>query len=73
MIKMNVSYSFPNLIGLMWSYVLTRIFFPQARIVRHTCRIWGYKFMDIGIGFSTGQYCKIEAAKPISLDKKIFK
>ena len=67
---MNSPYSFPDLIRLVYSYVLTRIFFPQARILRQPCRVRGYKFMDIGIGFSTGQYCRIEAAKPISLDKK---
>lgn len=64
--NLDTPYSLPDLIRLCWSYVLTRILFSSARIIRQPCRIRGYKFMRIGHGFTTGQYCRIEAGSTTS-------
>jgi acetyltransferase-like isoleucine patch superfamily enzyme len=65
-------YSLPDLVRLCWSYVLTRILFRPARIIRQPCRIRGYKFMQIGHGFTTGQYCRIEAGRTTSERKSLI-
>jgi acetyltransferase-like isoleucine patch superfamily enzyme len=65
-------YSLPDLVRLCWSYALTRILFRPARIIRQPCRIRGYKFMQIGQGFTTGQYCRIEAGRTTSEQKSLI-
>lgn len=57
-------YSPPDFIRLIWSFFITKIFFRQARIIRQPTRIRGYQNMVIGRGFTTGQYCRIEAGSP---------
>jgi lipopolysaccharide O-acetyltransferase len=59
--KISWSYSPPDFIRLIWSYLITKIFFRQARLIRQPTRIRGYENMIIGKGFTTGQYCRIEA------------
>ena len=59
--KISWKYSPPDLIRLAWSFLITKIFFRRARIIRQPTRIRGYKNMLIGRGFTTGQYCRIEA------------
>jgi acetyltransferase-like isoleucine patch superfamily enzyme len=54
-------YSLPDLWRIFWSLLLTKIFFSEARIIRQPSRVRGYKNMKIGKGFTTGQYCRIEA------------
>ena len=60
--KLDSSYSWPDKVRLAWSFIITKIFFPEARLVRQPARIRGYRNMKIGKGFTTGQYCRIEAA-----------
>ncbi len=59
--KLDSYYSFPDYCRLCWSFLITKIFFRKARIIRQPTRIRGYKNMKIGKGFTTGQYCRIEA------------
>jgi len=59
--KLDSRYSVPDLFRLAWSLLLTRLFFRSARLVRQPTRIRGYANMRIGSGFTTGQYCRIEA------------
>ena len=66
--KLDTQYSIPDLFRLGWSYLLTRLFFRKARIIRQPCRIRGFGYMEIGDGFTTGQFCRIEAGR--SDDKK---
>lgn len=60
--RLDSNYSVPDLARLAWSLLLTRLFFRHARIIRQPTRIRGYGNMRIGKGFTTGQYCRIEAA-----------
>lgn len=62
MVDRSAKYSAPDFIRLGWSIILTRIFFRSARLIRQPARIRGYANMKIGSGFTTGQYCRIEAA-----------
>ena len=61
--KLNSQYSFPDLIRLAWALVITKLFFRPSRIIRQPTRIRGFSNMDIGKGFTTGQYCRIEAGE----------
>lgn len=63
--KLNSRYSVPDLIRLAWSLLITKIFFPEARIIRQPSRIRGYRNIQIGIGFTTGHYCRIEAGESV--------
>lgn len=54
-------YSPPDSLRLLWSLIITKLFFSQARLIRQPTRIRGYENMTIGKGFTTGQYCRIEA------------
>lgn len=58
---MNASYSFIDYLRLIYSVVLTRLFFNPARVIRQPTRIRGFKHMSVGRGFTTGQFCRIEA------------
>ena len=62
--KLDTQYSIPDLFRLSWSFLLTRLFFRKARIIRQPCRIRGFDYMEIGEGFTTGQFCRIEAGRP---------
>jgi len=64
--KLNSKYSIPDYFRLVWSLVLTKIFFRGSRLIRQPTRIRGYSNMMVGVGFTTGQYCRIEAGKMIS-------
>lgn len=59
--SLDSQYSFPDMLRLVWSVLITRIFFRPARIIRQPSRIRGFSNMKIGKDFTTGQYCRIEA------------
>lgn len=69
-LKLDSKYSFPDICRLIWSVIITLIFFRPARIIRQPTRIRGFKNMEIGVGFTTGQYCRIEAANKVDIDEK---
>lgn len=58
---LNSRYSIPDLFRMVWALVLTKFFFRPARLIRQPTRIRGFSNMVIGEGFTTGQYCRIEA------------
>lgn len=62
--QLNSRYSLLDLLRLTWSLLVTKIFFSPARLIRQPTRIRGFRNMKIGAGFTTGQYCRIEAANP---------
>ena len=45
---------------LAWSFLLTRLFYPGAKIVRRPIAIRGKKSITFGDGFSTGRNCRLE-------------
>lgn len=59
--QLNSKYSLPDIARLIYSFVLTKVFFRDARIIRQPTRIRGYGNMRIGKNLTTGQYCRIEA------------
>lgn len=59
--QLDSKYSFPDIVRLIYSLILTKLFFRQARIIRQPTRIRGYANMRIGKNLTTGQYCRIEA------------
>ena len=62
--QLNSKYSIPDFFRLVWSLSLTKVFFRPARIIRQPSRIRGFSNMCVGQGFTTGQYCRIEAGDP---------
>ncbi|MBK5412002.1 acetyltransferase [Pseudomonas sp. TH34] len=60
--SMRSKYSMLDFFRLAWSFTTTKIFYRPARIIRQPTRIRGWGNMSIGRGFTTGQYCRIEAA-----------
>ncbi|WP_277425577.1 DapH/DapD/GlmU-related protein [Pseudomonas synxantha] len=60
--SMRSKYSTLDFFRLAWSFTTTKIFYSPARIIRQPTRIRGWENMSIGTGFTTGQYCRIEAA-----------
>jgi len=67
-LKLDSKYSAIDLIRLTWSLITTKILFPSARIIRQPTRIRGYANMHMGKNFTTGQYCRIEAADATAAD-----
>ena len=54
-------YSLPDYIKLIYSIFITKLFFFPARLIRQPVRIKGWSKIKIGSGFTTGQFCRIEA------------
>lgn len=46
---------------LFWSFIMTRLFFPNAKIIRRPIAIRGKKNIHIGSGMSTGRNCRLES------------
>jgi lipopolysaccharide O-acetyltransferase len=59
--NLDSNYSVPDWLRLAWSFLITKIFFNHARIIRQPSRVRGYKHMQLGENFTTGSYCRIEA------------
>lgn len=55
------SYSFLQLIKLLYFKARTFLVFKKARLIRFPIDIRGKKFIEIGKGFTTGVGCRIEA------------
>ena len=60
--KLDSRYSLPDLVRLAWALLITRVLFRPARMIRQPTRIRGFGNMRLGRNFTTGQYCRIEAA-----------
>lgn len=48
-------------IRLMVEYIITRVFFRNARLIRRPFEIRGASRIRLGRGFTTGRYCRLEA------------
>lgn len=57
-------------IGLCLNFLLTKIFFSNARIIRWPIYIRGRKYIKVGHGFTTGRYNRIDA---ISKEKIVLR
>lgn len=54
-------YSFSDYLRLIYSKVVTFIFYRPARLIRKPTRMRGLKFMQISSGFTSGFNCRLEA------------
>ncbi|MGE4500914.1 MAG: DapH/DapD/GlmU-related protein [Hydrogenovibrio sp.] len=54
-------YSFSEYLRLIYSKVLTMIFYKPARLIRHPIRLRGCKRISFSKGFTCGYFCRIEA------------
>lgn len=57
-----IDYSFSNLIGTIYSLILTKIAYPRARLVRRPVYVRGKKGIQYGEGLTTGHSCRIDAS-----------
>lgn len=55
------NYGFFGLIKLSIYIVKTKLFYRNARIIRFPFRVRGKKFVDFGLGLTTGVDCRIDA------------
>lgn len=55
------SYGLMGLIRLLFSYLMTKIKHPSARLIRYPTYIRGSKYIKIGKGFTTGVGCRFDA------------
>ena len=53
-------YSLPDYLRLIYSFLITKLLFSPARLIRQPVRIKGWSQIKIGSGFTTGQFCRIE-------------
>jgi lipopolysaccharide O-acetyltransferase len=66
----NAKYSLIDFFRLIYSVAITWLFFRPARVIRQPTRIRGFSNMSVGRGFTTGQFCRIEAGNSCSTTSK---
>ena len=54
-------YSFVGLLKLLFSYLITKVFFRKSRLIRFPIDIRNKSNIDLGLGLTTGVGCRIEA------------
>lgn len=54
-------YSFADIIKTAYDLLVTKLFFPKARLVRRPVYIRGRKGIAYGEGFTTGHGCRLDA------------
>ena len=54
-------YDFIGKIRLIYSLILTKLFYKKARLIRQPFDIRGKNYIEIGEGFTTGFGCRLEA------------
>lgn len=65
-------YGIFGIIYIILCKIRTKLFFPNARIIRFPIDIRGKKYIDLGNNLTTGKYCRIEVfPKEKGSDKKI--
>ena len=54
-------YDFIGKIRIVYSLILTKLFYKKARLIRQPFDIRGKKYVEIGEKFTTGVGCRLEA------------
>ena len=57
---MRNQYSISEFLKISYSYVLTKLLFPKARLIRRPIYIRGRKSMTGGVGITTGRFCRFD-------------
>lgn len=55
-----LDYSLSDIVRMAWSFVMTKVSYPGARLVRRPISIRGKRGFEYGSGFTTGKNCRIE-------------
>jgi len=61
---MTCTYGFMGLVRLVKNWLLTRIFYSNARLVRFSIYIRGRSFLKLGDGLTTGVNVRVDAFAP---------
>lgn len=64
-------YTFSNQIYMFFCLIRTKLFYPQAKIIRFPFDIRNSKNIKIGKGFTTGRMCRLEVAPDAAKGNKI--
>ncbi len=64
-------YSFSNKIYMFFCLVRTKLFYPQAKVIRFPFDIRNGKNIKLGKGFTTGRLCRLEVAPEGAKSDKI--
>lgn len=67
-----IKYSFGQVISLGFSFILTKMFYPKARLVRFPIDIRGKRNIKLGENFTSGYSCRIETHNKIKKDTIII-
>lgn len=62
-------YSFSEFVLTVYNLVMTKLFYPQARLIRRPIYIRGGKSLAFGKGFTTGYNCRFDLS---GKDKTLF-
>ncbi len=54
-------YGFIGVIKIVFYIILTKIFYPTARLIRRPFDVRGKKYINFGSNITIGKYCRIEA------------
>lgn len=60
MFKLNNNYSISEFLSTAWSLILTKLVYPQARLVRRPVYMRGKKSLAGGNGLTTGHACRFD-------------
>lgn len=72
MMKGNLKqYSFSNKFYILFCFVRTKLFYPQAKLIRFPFDIRNGKNIKLGKGFTAGRLCRIEVAPLAAESNKI--
>lgn len=66
-------YGFFGSLRIVLSFLYTKLFFYNARLIRLPFDIRNKKFIKLGKGFTSGYGCRIEAYPNLKVNKKILK
>lgn len=54
-------YGFFGCLKLLYEYIITKVFYSNAKLIRRPFEIRGKKYISIASGFTSGRYCRIES------------
>ena len=67
-----MSYMLHEKVRLLFSLLLTKIYFPSARLIRFPSVIRGRASIEMGNGFTSGYYCRVDAFDYLKTGRKVL-
>ena len=65
-------YGFAGIARLVFSLLVTKIFYPNCKLIRMPIDVRGKRHIDFGVGLVTGKYCRIECSHSSDSTKKLI-